>query len=663
MPMEIPLILSKLAPSILSSIWKYGLKKFIEEPFLSRAIRATADRYPDIDGLYYSLRDWCVTDSFKEILQEFYQGNKIADEDIVASFIDSGGFYDGECTEQRAKDIIKTFADELFESLSFSEPSQGAALHDKKMEEGLLEIKELLLQKRPEETKDKGVLLDAKFIRSLSQDDLDFFLTNIFIYHTGRKDVFCYVSKKDEWDALINKFKDYFDFREDKGTYYAHLKDGYAYTILSLIKSNAHASKRLVEFFAHLLFDDKPHQLHTMLLISFKTMILNLKLLPAEINSLLDQLIKKAEGIDSYNHYAGNIIVNMAIALLENIKEIDEQGTEYLGKFLMTKDGILNGSIGSMAIKYFNSLPSNMQEILFSFLTTEPYENKISITSVFRYPDHVMRADVIRSFMDIYLELPTVYKKRFDEEIEKIKYEENVYIKKELATYLLAYKSADFKFYSLLDYFLVDDNTISQVVGMTGLCFLETKGKDKYEYILSKIKEIKDENLRYQNLVANYFALDERDRGMVEEHVKKHPDAYNAQRFANIIGEHINSDNEDYMMTLDKFVALSKAESKATVIGVILGIVFNCRNIPRSTREEILYRYADTEDYNIREQIIRAVLENWAQFSDAIHEVVFEIIKKIDYRGCYLKHNYEAITEPFKTGLKSYLAPQEEMVK
>lgn len=636
------LILSKL---VLTSIGKYGLSKIIDEPFLSRAIRATADRYPDIDGLYDSLKDWRTSDSFKVILQEFTNCNNLLNEEIESSFIDSG-FYCGELTQSKAKDIIKTFFDMLYASISFANNSDGALIHEKREEARHSELKELLLQISAQNTGKEDKLPDVNFIESLSQNELDFLLVTIFTYQTERKSVLSYITK-DEWDSLLNRFKDLFEFREDKGAYYGHLKKGYASAILNLIKSNSRASKKLIDFFSSLFFD-RSSNIAT--LGSAQIMILNLKLLPTDISLLLDQLIKKAESHDSYSNYA-NIIDNMAIALLENIQEIDELALQWLERFMMVRNSHLRGNIGDRAVKSLNTLPSALKETLFSLLIPEPNENP-TVDSFNR--DYFIRGQILLSFMDIYEGLPDNYKKRFDEILEKIKFDENVTIKAAVANRLLMNKSPDFKFYSLLDDLLADDSMISNAIGGAVLGILSAKGNDKYEYALNKIKSIKDDNSRYQILLNNFFDLDKPNRVMVEEYVERNPNSYHAQLLARTVGEHLKLDSDDYMQTLEKFKALSNSTYKSTMIGIILGIAFNCRSIPRPIREDILSRYANGEDHNIREQIIRAVLENWAQFSDNMHEVVFNIVKKMNYHGHYVKNNYDSITEPYKTKFKEY---------
>ena len=86
---------------------------------LQLAIRATSMRFQDVEGTEPALRDWTSGRAFTNFLERVYSGERVIDEDIVASFIDDGNFYllpDEECISV-AGQIVLDFLEELSDGL------------------------------------------------------------------------------------------------------------------------------------------------------------------------------------------------------------------------------------------------------------------------------------------------------------------------------------------------------------------------------------------------------------------------------------------------------------------------------------------------------------------------------------------------------------------
>ena len=89
---------------------------------LQLAIRATASRFPDIEGTEVALRDWTSGEAFTNCFRRVYAGDRDFDQEVIASFVEDGNFYllpEEECfsvAEQIVLDFLQELSDGLYRS-------------------------------------------------------------------------------------------------------------------------------------------------------------------------------------------------------------------------------------------------------------------------------------------------------------------------------------------------------------------------------------------------------------------------------------------------------------------------------------------------------------------------------------------------------------------
>ena len=89
---------------------------------LQLAIRATAGRFPDIEGTEVALREWTSGEAFPHFFHRVSVGERDFDQEVIASFIEDGDFYllpEEECfsvAEQIVLDFLEELSDGLYRS-------------------------------------------------------------------------------------------------------------------------------------------------------------------------------------------------------------------------------------------------------------------------------------------------------------------------------------------------------------------------------------------------------------------------------------------------------------------------------------------------------------------------------------------------------------------
>lgn len=134
-PITITVILSAIVTSAIYDSLKIGMKYLLvghDSPVV-QAIKATCALTPDVDGtrLEVALRDWCVSEQFRDVLDEFHRGNsiEIRDDDIVQGFIIATDLYFLSDAEQleRCAEILLTFTQRLHSAI-YNSPEGISAL-------------------------------------------------------------------------------------------------------------------------------------------------------------------------------------------------------------------------------------------------------------------------------------------------------------------------------------------------------------------------------------------------------------------------------------------------------------------------------------------------------------------------------------------------------
>lgn len=123
----------RLVQPLLLAAGKHGIKKLLEEPPISRAIRTTAEAFPAIENVDQALASWCTSEDFLNLLRKLRAGERhLTDAAVVSSFIEHGGFYAAAQTESLAREILTTFLAKAEEELYGSDA--GLSVHAQREE-------------------------------------------------------------------------------------------------------------------------------------------------------------------------------------------------------------------------------------------------------------------------------------------------------------------------------------------------------------------------------------------------------------------------------------------------------------------------------------------------------------------------------------------------
>ena len=114
LPPEVIPLLSQLGSAIATD----GIRVFLtrEEDSVARAVKATATRFPEIEGAEVALERWTRSDTFTGFFERLHAGERdVVEEEVIASFVAEGGFYEGPEGEgaPTAADLLVAFLAEL----------------------------------------------------------------------------------------------------------------------------------------------------------------------------------------------------------------------------------------------------------------------------------------------------------------------------------------------------------------------------------------------------------------------------------------------------------------------------------------------------------------------------------------------------------------------
>lgn len=120
-PILVP-ILTNIAASLIWDSTKAAAGRLIDKSPIASAIDGTTAAFLGIEDLRYTLRHWCETAEFQQLLKRLREGERdFTDDDVIDSFIQAGGFFAGESTTLIAENIITIFFRKLTDELYSSE--------------------------------------------------------------------------------------------------------------------------------------------------------------------------------------------------------------------------------------------------------------------------------------------------------------------------------------------------------------------------------------------------------------------------------------------------------------------------------------------------------------------------------------------------------------
>ncbi|MBL9170659.1 MAG: hypothetical protein JNN07_23205 [Verrucomicrobiales bacterium] len=118
--MALTAILYKTVTYLVTTGSKKLFKSITAVPAFKSAAKLTADAFPDLEVMY-ALEKWCGTADFDQLTESMLEGKKPeADEAIVRSFIDSGGFYYPGAEAEKASAVLTKFFHELERQITLS---------------------------------------------------------------------------------------------------------------------------------------------------------------------------------------------------------------------------------------------------------------------------------------------------------------------------------------------------------------------------------------------------------------------------------------------------------------------------------------------------------------------------------------------------------------
>jgi hypothetical protein len=85
---------------------------------VDRAIESTASALPDLEDVGGALRRWVASEAFAGVVARLTAGDRdLADDTVVAQFIDATAFYTGDDTEGAARELLRLFLANLLDQL------------------------------------------------------------------------------------------------------------------------------------------------------------------------------------------------------------------------------------------------------------------------------------------------------------------------------------------------------------------------------------------------------------------------------------------------------------------------------------------------------------------------------------------------------------------
>ena len=118
---EIVSLMGEAAASFAKDVVVGGIRAVLTQRpgVVQRAIPVTCSRFPEIEGTETALQRWTSSEAFIGFLERVHAGERVFDDEVVASFMDEGDFYfptEEEC-QTLAREVIAAFISELASGL------------------------------------------------------------------------------------------------------------------------------------------------------------------------------------------------------------------------------------------------------------------------------------------------------------------------------------------------------------------------------------------------------------------------------------------------------------------------------------------------------------------------------------------------------------------
>ena len=119
--MVIESLMLSLATMVAKAALVGGVRKLIalQKPTLDRVAKTTADAFEAFEGVEFALREWASSEAFAGLLERLMDGARDISDQIIASFIQDGGFYlaDDEKQSIAASQIVSFYISVLLTEL------------------------------------------------------------------------------------------------------------------------------------------------------------------------------------------------------------------------------------------------------------------------------------------------------------------------------------------------------------------------------------------------------------------------------------------------------------------------------------------------------------------------------------------------------------------
>jgi len=118
---------------VLTAAAKSAVQHWLGQSAAEKATDATAEQFPDLEGLADALREWRQTDQFADLLATILAGKReIVDEIAVDAFVERTSFFNAVETFATARDVLTTFFERLA-AAAYAE-AQGLAVFADRVE-------------------------------------------------------------------------------------------------------------------------------------------------------------------------------------------------------------------------------------------------------------------------------------------------------------------------------------------------------------------------------------------------------------------------------------------------------------------------------------------------------------------------------------------------
>jgi len=146
-------LLIEIVGAILYDAGSQGLRRIFNDPPARKAINTTTEDFPSIPAVNASLTKWCKSEDFLSQIESLQAGyDQQADDRLINSFIDKGGFHDGIInTHTSARRVLEAFFKHLEEELYKTEigaiiEAQRAKIRDLATQAGINDLRQHIQQ-------------------------------------------------------------------------------------------------------------------------------------------------------------------------------------------------------------------------------------------------------------------------------------------------------------------------------------------------------------------------------------------------------------------------------------------------------------------------------------------------------------------------------------